>query len=638
MPKPNKPKSSHSSVEPVSQQVMSQGGNPSGSHKRSRRSSSLSTSTDDGESGTGSESNSDSEYQESEHPSSGQDSPTDKGEEGVLDTLVQVLKSSITGRPSAKNGLYGDTSVSITLPKMPMLAGPSATQYTDWVTKAINYFQTYGLEEVVTMSPAESLTRAYECDPQTPIGTIKGIWYRLHTRAVGVIKTAVEPVIGTELFDEIEDEQLSMGNCNIYEGDKKDMPWLDTFFSKNAHLVWTRLKNRQLRYTAHDITNSLNKLFSLKYIAGTDPAIFRRYFTTILKELKNADTSIYQDQRVLMSVWYRALPKELEVLKQALGVKTDLKWSDIYEALVHEYSSRGTNKHHDRRPRSTDKQAHGNSEEKAAAAMEGRNKNKSMKKKPRPSFNGKTCNHCKKPGHGEDNCWLKHPHLKPNKFLKTKGTDNDSDTEVYMPFIDSEIMSQFTQLGLHAEVAEEQAMYSNPSSSPVEIPPTYLIFDSAATSHVSHSKRIMNSLSNVPEVSMGTAIRGQGTIIRQRGQLKLNKKYVLKDVAYIPNATANLISEGRLCDAGFEIRKNKDLVTVYKDDTPILVGHRWNRLWVYSTNDSKPIPSPVNTLIQQNSPHMAGSNQENGRVESSSSTTTYTQEKARPKTRGYKNK
>lgn len=637
MPKLNKPKSSHSSVEPASQQVMSQGGNPSGSHKRSRRRTSLSTSTDDGESDPGSEPNSESECHESDHTSSDQDPPTDKGEEGVLDTLVQVLKSSITGRPSAKNGLYGDTSVSITLPKMPMLSGPSATQYTDWVTKAINYFQTYGLEEVVTMSPADSLTRAYECDPQTPIGTIKGIWYRLHTRAIGVIKTAVEPVIGTELFDEIEDEQLSMGNCNIYEGDKEDMSWVETFFSKNAYLVWTRIKNRQLRYTAHDITNSLNRLFNLKYTAGTDPAIFRRYFMTILKELKNANTSIYQDQRVLMSVWYRALPKELEVLKQALGVKTDLKWSDIYEALIHEYSSRGTSKHHDRRPRSTDRPSHGNSEEKAAAAVEGRNKTKNMKKKPRPSY-GRSCNHCRKPGHTEDKCWLKHPHLKPSKFSTSEVADNDSDTEVYMPFIDSDIMSQFIQLGLHAEVAEEQALYSNTSSPSIELPPTYLIFDSAATSHVAHSKRIMENLSNVPEVSMGTAIRGQGTIIRQRGQLRLNKKYVLKDVAHIPNAAANLISEGRLCDAGFEIRKNKDTLTVYKDDTPVLTGHRWNRLWVYSTNGSKPVPSPLNTLIQQTPVTMSQTSSGNGRVESSSSIPA--QEAKRPRTliRNYKNK
>ncbi|HVX00437.1 MAG TPA: hypothetical protein VHA52_08400, partial [Candidatus Babeliaceae bacterium] len=264
--------------------------------------------------------------------------PTPKG--NIESLLIQTLQSSLN-RPTSKNGLYGDTSVSMNLPKMPFLTGPTAVEYSNWVTKAINYFQTYGLEEVVTMSPRDSLTRAFAFDPQSSVGNIKGIWSRLHTRAVGLIKTAVESVIGTDLFDGIEDEQAIVGECNMYGGDTEDktrLPWLDSFIAKNANLVWVRIKDRQQRYTAHDKANLVRRLLELKYPVGTDPTSCRRKFAALVKHLRNAGITLHDD--ILMSVWFSALPKELSVLKQALGAKEQLKWTDIYNSLIQDYSSR----------------------------------------------------------------------------------------------------------------------------------------------------------------------------------------------------------------------------------------------------------------------------------------------------------
>src|ERR1700679_3048150 len=109
----------------------------------------------------------DQEHNEKDSTSSISHSESDSTEKvkpkTILEALIQTLKSSST-RPISKNGLYGDTSVPTTLPKMPYLAGPSAAEYSDWINKAINYFQTNGLEEVVTLDPATSLALAYESD------------------------------------------------------------------------------------------------------------------------------------------------------------------------------------------------------------------------------------------------------------------------------------------------------------------------------------------------------------------------------------------------------------------------------------------------------------------------------------------
>ena len=91
---------------------------------------------------------------------------------------------------------------------MPKLAGATATQYTEWKTKAKSYFQTNGLAEVVLTDPAKSLPHAFKIDNKTrSIHIIKSLWQRLHGKAIGAIRTAVEPIVGTSFFDEIELEQ-----------------------------------------------------------------------------------------------------------------------------------------------------------------------------------------------------------------------------------------------------------------------------------------------------------------------------------------------------------------------------------------------------------------------------------------------
>ena len=546
---------------------------------------------DESEAGSSTDADLNSDAETSKEPIEDDDPPpTTSSKKSVetksgLESLVQSLKSSLN-RPTSKNGLYGDTSVSMTLPKMPGLMGPSASQYSDWVTKAINYFQTYGLEEVVLMSPADSLTRAFECDPQTPVGTIKGIWSRLHTRAVGLIKTAVELAIGTDLFDEIEEEQSVAGDCNIYEGDKMDMPWLDSFYAKNANLVWVRLKTRQQRYTAHDKANLVRKLLELKYPFGSDPTIFRRRFAALVKNLRNSEITLHDD--ILMSVWFSALPKELSVLKQALGAKENLKWTDIYDALIQDYSSRHSQKFS--RDRERDRRTPRDPKELAAAARE-REKRRDTKKQRHESKPSRGCQHCGKLNHNEDKCWTKYPNLIPDRKKKTSKPNNESDTEYSSPFIDSTIIDQlFSELKIESSIPPNEQVLFTPVSDKTSS--SYFIFDSAATTHVTTSRELLNEITDVPEISMGTALRGAGTIIKQRGVLQLNKKHKLRQVAYVPNASANLISEGRLCDAGFEIRKDKDSIHVYqrikcdgKEDVikSILTGYRWNRLWVYST-------------------------------------------------------
>ena len=88
--------------------------------------------------------------------------------------------------------------------------------------------------------------------------------------------------------------------------------------------------------------------------------------------------------------------------------------------------------------------------------------------------------------------------------------------------------------------------------------PVHFIFDSAATSHVTPRADIVKGLRDSPEMNMTTIEKGSNAVIKKRGSVRLNKDWILKDVAWPPKSNSSLLSEDRLCDAGYKIIKDKD--------------------------------------------------------------------------------
>src|ERR1700722_2947706 len=99
-------------------------------------------------------------------PSNDEKDTTDVGSSGHIfvkrEDTQPITHSRIIGNISG--GLFGDTSIPSTLPTMPKLLGPTAAQYSDWKLKALGYFQTNGLAEVVTTTPEKSLGLAIKID------------------------------------------------------------------------------------------------------------------------------------------------------------------------------------------------------------------------------------------------------------------------------------------------------------------------------------------------------------------------------------------------------------------------------------------------------------------------------------------
>jgi hypothetical protein len=492
---------------------------------------------------------------------------------------------------SSGHGLFGDSSVPSTLPSMPKLAGHTPADYSNWKVKAESYFITNGLSEIVTMSPVESLTLATQIDSHAHATiSLRAIWNRLHLKAFGAIKTAVEPILGESFFTLIGVEQEKQGSFSVYNCPEDQLS--SRFMYGNAHYLWLLIKNHLQHYTAHDITTLIRKYMNLKYNINEDPVEFRRIFDDTVRELNLA--GVVMPEQCHMAVWYGAIPSEYESLRLALGANLKLKWQDIYEALVNQYSASKQ-----KRPTRSS-----TGDDKILAAVDHNQSqfNKQNKDRINRRLNKYHCDYCNRDGHTSDRCY-KLTADKQNsgdfKFNGSNKTDSDSekDDDHTAPFIEDSILAQFScSNGINSDTDELAApSVTHDNNNPRTV---HFIFDSAATTHVTPVKHIVEEMRSTPETSMSTAIVGRRSFIDKRGKVRLNDKWTLSDVAYLPNATASLISEGRLADAGYSIYKNKEFIVVRDaNDRVVLRGPRVNRLWVFTINGTPPRPKSSNTII-----------------------------------------
>ena len=97
------------------------------------------------------------------------------------------------------------------------------------------------------------------------------------------------------------------------------------------------MKDKLQRFTPFDTTRLVDKYMSFKYLVNQDPLVFRREFESLVRELRLV--GLVLPEPIHMAIWYRALPNELESMKQTLGVDTDLTWEKIYDRLQSHYSS-----------------------------------------------------------------------------------------------------------------------------------------------------------------------------------------------------------------------------------------------------------------------------------------------------------
>src|SRR5579859_3593957 len=218
-----------------------------------------------------------------------------------------------------------------------------------------------------------------------------------------------------------------------------------------------------------------------------------------------------------VSVLLNCAPPRYDVQISILEAQDDVTSSIIINRLLEEYRKFLTTKPEEKRMAMLTNQRKG-------ANQKGKSKRQTPTK-----FDG-SCNHCNKHGHKEDQCWIKHLELKPEKGRKDERT--------------------------------ERPNYALMATSPKRQSGPHIWFtDSGASDHFSPHKDLFTTLRKLEEpicieTAEGTATGTEiGTItITVLGENDIETDVELKEVIYAPNMHSNLFSLMAAYDRGFETR------------------------------------------------------------------------------------
>src|SRR5271156_5810606 len=159
---------------------------------------------------------------------------------------------------------------------------------------------------------------------------------------------------------------------------------------------------------------------------------------------------------------------------------------------------------------------------------------KSKNGKAPTKFDGK-CNHYNKRGHKEDQCWTKHPELRPEKGRKDETMERP----------------KYALMATTASAAAPKR----------ESGPQIWFTDSGASDHFSPHRSLFETFRTLDEpipieTAQGTAMgTGMGTItITVLGKDDMETDLLLNDVIYAPNMSSNLFSLMAAYDKGCETR------------------------------------------------------------------------------------
>ncbi|HVX00542.1 MAG TPA: hypothetical protein VHA52_08935, partial [Candidatus Babeliaceae bacterium] len=180
--------------------------------------------------------------------------------------------------------------------------------------------------------------------------------------------------------------------------------------------------------------------------------------------------------------------------------------------------------------------------------------------------NKKQCNHCKKIGHTENECWF-------NKNNKKK-EDSDNTTAAYGNFF--------------------APVINIPSTSEVTINEDTWILDSGASKHLCTNRKLMSRMENATEVITMKCANKQSVRLTEIGFVKLRtingrkeSNVILSNVAHAPSFQCNIISVGKLVEAGAKVVFGKNGAMAFAPDgKPVITAKKIGNLFIVQVTNN----------------------------------------------------
>ena len=486
---------------------------------------------------------------------------------------------------SGINGLFGSPTLP-TLTKLEPLKATDPVSFSKWKEIFEAYCQTNKISNIVFLPANQSYALAVQKNyGNKPIDQLTDMYKSVHESVFGLLTTAVVEKTGSSIIVELKDSQQLKPGSFIY---------------LNANLYWKKICEM------YEIKSSLSsipiyrKLLSLRYTNGSNPRAFKKEFDSLLEKLRDIKDVTLPGQVVpegfKAMIIMQALPKELDPLMQSFSSKANVRFTDVYDALTRQYDFKINSSTSSSKP--TDAVSAN------ALLSSRRNGKRSSKIKNTNSSpaagSSNQCNHCLSKGHDEDQCWKKHPELRPNPSRPNKQGGSPSTSAFSSCLVESEIIYTGTDeqkeiFSILGEQFSKEQEDENYDQSDVDIAastvtgelfvgnPTQFMLDSGTTRHITPHKHLLTDIHTISPVRLTSALKSSSAVINSAGSIQLSSIYRLNEVAYVAGAGPNLISEAKIADAGFVIIKNKNCARIQTESgRTVLYFPRVNKLWIYS--------------------------------------------------------
>ncbi|TVY38198.1 Copia protein [Lachnellula cervina] len=202
------------------------------------------------------------------------------------------------------------------------------------------------------------------------------------------------------------------------------------------------------------------------------------------------------------------------------------------------------------------------------------------------------CRHYGKRGHIEPKCWDKYPELRtelPRQNKKPRSNNNstsektESTKAVMMTLASHGPISQQTSI-VYSGLSDQETslVYNRLNDQESKFHKTQLILDSGASEHYTFNKDWLLDYKSISNKSIRIA-NGQSLAVLGKGSIPVkanNNELIIKDVFYVPNLRANLISTKELINKGWNIIFKKDLVEIVKNTIRVTASWRYNAYYL----------------------------------------------------------
>ena len=353
------------------------------------------------------------------------------------------------------------------------------------------------------------------------------------------------------------------------------------FIVDNIYIVWGVVLKHFETYSQFHTINWLQSLINIKHKVNDDPAKTLESFMVINRHLNQADIKL--PEQLLAAYLLNSLPEEMSSVQQQLCTINVTTVDGVFQAMKMFYDSQIIKSN-----ANNYKSYHNNNNDtEKALTLKSTNKNKSECKyfKQGNCFHGDECKFAHN-NNGNNNNKSK----RSNNYNARK-SDNKSGSEELTSSNDSSDENTMT-IGIFNDCLDANGSnyYNIPEYAlPVQSGlnklhlerPNEVILDSGASRNTCCTKRLIKGITRVNPIPM-LGISSKIIFVSEVGTMKLNNKIQFANTIYVPNASTNLVSVGRLYDAGLTIKWSKTQAVVCQKDKPLLVFKRVGGVYIYT--------------------------------------------------------